>query len=172
MDVHVQILHGKSNFICGTCSHEFTEEDDYNTHVKIHDKAKKIMVSSEEHPIPGLLEGQKSPPGLAESQTTLMKCEQCEFAFTSMMDLVSHIEMIHPKTFRTQSKQNVEVTKDKIIEIEDFTCNECEYEGKDNIDLVIHKKCQHSKTYLSSVANKDSVHEDRDITKTTKLIIA
>ena len=43
MDVHVQTLHGKSNFICGTCSHEFIEEDDYNTHVRIHDRTKKVF---------------------------------------------------------------------------------------------------------------------------------
>ena len=38
MEEHVQTLHGKSSFICRTCNHVFTEEEDYNVHVSMHDK--------------------------------------------------------------------------------------------------------------------------------------
>ena len=41
MELHVQTFHGKSNFICKSCSHVFNEEEDYNSHVSMHDKQEK-----------------------------------------------------------------------------------------------------------------------------------
>ena len=42
MDKHVEATHGatvmEDNFVCGICKHAFIEKDDYNLHVKIHDK--------------------------------------------------------------------------------------------------------------------------------------
>ena len=43
MDEHVRSLHGNGpnkeiTFICATCKHEFSEEENYNKHVKIHDE--------------------------------------------------------------------------------------------------------------------------------------
>ena len=43
MDIHVHSLHvsvelEEINFVCGICKHEFTINEDYKDHVKIHDK--------------------------------------------------------------------------------------------------------------------------------------
>ena len=85
-----------------------------------------------------------------------MKCEQCEFAFPSMIDLASHIEIAHPKTIPIKSKSSQEFTEDYIIEIEDYTCNECEYEGSQNSDLVKHNKSMHLKRNQSTTVNDES----------------
>ena len=75
-----------------------------------------------------------------------------------MIDLVSHIEIAHPKAVPTKS--NVEVPKDNIIEIEDLTCTKCSYECRENSDMFNHEKSQHSENNESTTANEESDSAD------------
>ena len=94
MDVHVQSLHGKSNFVCKLCEHEFLDEEDYNLHVNTHEvpKAKPKSVSP---PVVNILENDEEQPGPNENETQSYRCNQCAFTFPEILDLSSHIEMVH-----------------------------------------------------------------------------
>ena len=104
MDAHVVECHGLSvstvlDFICGICKHEFTEADDYNKHVQIHE------VKPEEAIEKALLKEAKNVDKvttLDESVIPTMvnekfKYNEFESVLPGLRDLSCHVEVNHGK---------------------------------------------------------------------------
>ena len=122
MDNHVHNLHTSVepegiNFVCGTCSHEFTKEDDFNVHVREHDQPKNSRAS------PDLLlddtDDNVESENLEElvdrtSGSKVYKCTRCDFSFQEEPDLNSHYSLMHKDTENIRIVENDESTHDPV----------------------------------------------------------
>ena len=97
MDEHIKNLHGKSNFVCTKCDHEFSEEEGFNNHLKTHDKPKESS-SSLQNAAPEVItiENEEDLYHVTNSDLEVFKCKICTFTFPGVLDLAAHIEMTHP----------------------------------------------------------------------------
>ena len=119
MDEHVHSLHvsvqmDEVYFICGICNHKFLKADDYNIHLKEHDKQVELTTTPtaasnhvKETPSDAILlktvnnismiNLEESVELAPEKASVLFKCDQCYFTFTEQLNLNAHIEMEHSK---------------------------------------------------------------------------
>ena len=104
MDDHVKSLHGKSNFICRICEHEFLEEEDYNIHLKTHDIPKESPMILQASVIT-ILDNEVDDLTPMEFKADVFTCDQCAFSFPNIVDLSSHLEVKHPKHLDTTLKK-------------------------------------------------------------------
>ena len=101
MNEHVKSLHvsvqlEEVNFICGVCNHEFVEADDYNAHVKAHDKPEEICTpENNPSPVINITADNDKERTINEIVPELYQCVKCDFTFSGLLDLNSHIEMMH-----------------------------------------------------------------------------
>ena len=101
MNLHVNSLHvsvqlEEVNFIFGVCNHEFVEADDYNAHVKVHDKPAEICTpENNPSPVINITADNDKERTINEIVPELYQCVKCDFTFSGLLDLNSHIEMMH-----------------------------------------------------------------------------
>ena len=129
-------------FICGTCSHNFYDEDDYNKHVKIHDKPKETTHTNNEVLIEDVLDDKdtdisgnvltldelpetipksgrnklsdNSSPFNQEKSVDHFNCNQCSFIFTCPVDLNAHM-VTHQKKSMAHSMESVNLLPTEIV---------------------------------------------------------
>ena len=125
MDRHVMSQHKKkvneANFICGTCSHEFEDVGNFNSHVKIHDDSidvarqetvnaviiEDLLDDSNNVDDRNILTLDEAPemksPFTQEKISEAFNCSLCAFTFTGLLDLNSHMEVNHTKKSYSQA---------------------------------------------------------------------
>ena len=167
MDGHVKLVHTiddmeEVNLVCGTCSHKFTKEDDFNDHVKIHDmppivsqtnpdKNSNVIIedllndsgNDDGRQIPTLDETtKKETPASDEKESDYLECNECAWSFTEQFDLKTHMEVFHKKkddiASKIASKVHIEECDKPAKPIEDpicVLCPFCKLQSKD-LDLL------------------------------------
>ena len=141
MDTHVQTLHEKSAFICRHCNHNFAEKEDFNTHVKTHDKPKGRQKKKETDPLVTPVDIGNDIPNMMEVATNVIECTKCAFVFPEVLDLAAHMEQRHAAPSLT--KPTTGINRENIVEIEDSTCKECGHEASDDTTLEKHRIDKH-----------------------------
>ena len=157
MDEHIQLVHvvndeiEEINFVCGKCKHKFTKEDDFNDHVKVHDKPPGVAETDpstksnviiedllndsgndDKRHIPTLEEtSEKEPLSSHEKESDNFNCSECAFTFSGLVDLKSHIEVAHRKKDDTPpkvaSKVDVEECEKPLKSTDSPKCVECPF---------------------------------------------
>ena len=173
MDNHVHTLHAgvendEVNFVCGKCNHKFFKEDDFDVHVQIHDQPKVtqtvsdlLLNDTDENAVPENLE-----EGINEE---VFKCTHCNFSFQELMDLNSHMGIMHsnqvgPRTENTESTDD-KVTKRVVVDVEEqpkqgetmmepeVTCPFCKLLSKNLDTLKMHIENVHTMPDAASSNN-------------------
>ena len=91
MTNHAISLHNEIglNFICGLCDHKFHGAEDYNIHVRVHDKESMDVNKSS---------------GITETE---VKCNKCDHEFLNNGELKSHILSAHSEEPRVVEVEKV-----------------------------------------------------------------
>ena len=82
MDIHVKEIHGNStetviDFICGECNHGFKVKEDYNAHMKTHEKT----ATEEEVEAIMIKKDKKEDPLKPGCLSKTFQCEKCNLEF-------------------------------------------------------------------------------------------
>ena len=203
MDEHVKLVHANDeieeiNFVCGSCSHKFTKEDDFNDHVKIHDmppgvaetnprKTSSVRIedllndsgNDDRRQIPTLEEIiAKEPPTSHEKESEQFDCNDCAFTFTGLVDLKSHTEVAHkkkddtPTPSKTGTKADIEECEEPTKPVDDSNCVVCPFcklQSKDLDLLRIHIENIHVKKNVTGIQQDEIIiQESVKCTKCTK----
>ena len=156
IDDHVKTRHlpdknEEVRFICIVCKHEFSEVEDYDSHVKMHE-----MINHREDDLTDLqnvvfthileqqileIENEKKVKRVCDE--TKYSCDQCEFSTNAEEHLKVHIQTIHQS-----AKVDVNVTSIRTIK-----CQACEYVCKLNIQMKKHLEKEHGENSPSYKCN-------------------
>ena len=144
MEKHVVSIHNQAvkepNYVCGICNHKFLKEEDYTTHLLIHDVPTTI---------------------------SSFVCETCSHEFKEEDDLRNHILCDHalsvPSTaeeivsdeFHKSTEEEKEPLKEEnfdlkiqfdVDQVQKFKCDSCAFEFVNLVDLNSHNEATHRTT--------------------------
>ena len=151
IDGHVKSKHladknEEVRFVCIICKHEFSEVDDYNSHVKAHERITMTrMMHDKDEEIAELenivfcyiLEDQIKDMEDEKLKSKIksgcnLSCNQCEFETDNDVSLKGHMQITH-KSAKVKLAKNILKIK----------CNQCSYECKLNIQMKKHVEIKH-----------------------------
>ena len=163
MDEHVVSVHAGPkaddiSFICGQCSHKFSEREDYNTHMKTHDNQYEQVDITEELVTDHTPRGEDSHSTEQSSAVVTisegfeeielieplekalpeMKCNMCKFTTQTNIELQKHKQTVHQDIKVDIHRFDLKSTKPVAM-----SCNICNYQCTLNRQLRNHMNKKH-----------------------------
>ena len=190
MDKHVESTHEvtkkDAHFVCGLCEHEFVEKDDYNLHVKEHDKPdsaitvdvkateseknKNDLQADLRQDTTSALEekaGDAKPTEDTEKLNDVEhNCTICEFKAIDLRNLKLHTETYHPDH---NEHEEICLKCNKIIRTNsgaqrhaETYCTICEECLPERVAFDIHMKVKHTPLSLIECTRCEKIFESQE----------
>ena len=139
----------QSEFLCGFCGKNFTNNWNFNNHIKLNHKTEMeneqdLSTSTDQD---NTLEAEESENADQESEIRY-ECMECEKSYTRSEDLTLHLEETHGDVSENTDEDLEKTLEDvpSMCDQERFQCNQCDKSYSHDFNLKRHIKHKHEKS--------------------------